>query len=45
MDQEFSYLDAQREAAEAFVQSQRREGWVALSRIETTARSGEGAMV
>jgi hypothetical protein len=23
-------LDAQREAAEAFIQSQRREGWIAL---------------
>ena len=30
LDQEFSSLDAQREAAEAFIQSQRREGWVAL---------------
>jgi site-specific DNA recombinase len=30
LDQEFSSLDAQREAAEAFIQSQRREGWIAL---------------
>src|SRR5580658_757443 len=30
LDQEFSSLDAQREAAEAFIQSQRREGWVLL---------------
>jgi len=30
LDQEFSSLDAQREAAEAFIQSQRREGWVAV---------------
>ena len=30
LDQEFNSLDAQREAAEAFIQSQRREGWVAL---------------
>ena len=30
LEQEFSSLDAQREAAEAFIQSQRREGWVAL---------------
>src|SRR5258708_5776285 len=30
LDQEFNSLDAQREAAEAFVQSQRREGWIAL---------------
>ena len=31
LEQEFSSLDAQREAAEAFILSQRREGWVALS--------------
>ena len=30
LDQEFNSLDAQREAAEAFVQSQRREGWIVL---------------
>jgi site-specific DNA recombinase len=30
LDQEFNSLDAQREAAEAFIQSQRREGWMAL---------------
>jgi site-specific DNA recombinase len=30
LDQEFNSLDAQREAAEAFILSQRREGWVAL---------------
>src|ERR1039457_3652118 len=30
LDQEFNSLDAQREAAEAFIRSQRREGWVAL---------------
>jgi len=30
LDQEFNTLDAQREAAEAFIQSQRHEGWVAL---------------
>jgi site-specific DNA recombinase len=30
LEQEFNSLDAQREAAEAFVQSQRREGWIAL---------------
>src|SRR5215831_1594586 len=30
LEQDFSSLDAQREAAEAFVQSQRREGWIAL---------------
>ena len=30
LDQEFNSLDAQREAAEAFIRSQRREGWIAL---------------
>jgi hypothetical protein len=31
LDQEFNSLDAQREAGEAFIQSQRREGWIALA--------------
>jgi hypothetical protein len=31
LEQEFNSLDAQREAAESFIQSQRREGWIALS--------------
>jgi site-specific DNA recombinase len=30
LGQEFNSLDAQREAAEAYVASQRHEGWVAL---------------
>src|ERR1700681_1242337 len=30
LDQEFNSLDAQREAGEAFIQSQRREGWIAI---------------
>src|SRR5207248_10956489 len=30
LEQEFSSLDAQREAGEAFIQSQRREGWIGL---------------
>ncbi|MGB9459109.1 MAG: recombinase family protein [Bryobacteraceae bacterium] len=30
LDQDFNTLDAQREAAEAFIQSQRREGWIVL---------------
>src|SRR5882672_1615278 len=30
LEHEFNSLDAQREAAEAFIQSQRREGWIAL---------------
>jgi len=33
LDQEFNSLDAQREAAEAFVLSQRREGWMALPEL------------
>jgi DNA invertase Pin-like site-specific DNA recombinase len=28
LEQDFNSLDAQREAAEAFIQSQRREGWI-----------------
>ncbi len=31
LDKDFNSLDAQREAAEAFIQSQRGEGWVALT--------------
>ncbi len=31
LEQEFNSLDAQREAAEAFIKSQRREGWIAYS--------------
>jgi site-specific DNA recombinase len=30
LEQDFNSLDAQREAAQAFIQSQRREGWVGL---------------
>ena len=30
LEQEFNSLDAQREACEAFIQSQRHEGWVVL---------------
>ncbi len=33
LDQEFNSLDAQREAAEAFILSQRREGWIALPEL------------
>jgi hypothetical protein len=33
LDQEFNSLDAQREAAEAFIRSQRREGWIALPQL------------
>ena len=30
LDQEYNTLDAQRDSAEAFIRSQRHEGWVAL---------------
>jgi site-specific DNA recombinase len=33
LEQEFNSLDAQREAAEAFIHSQRREGWVVLPEL------------
>ena len=31
LDQEFNSLDAQRECAEAYIRSQRAEGWMALT--------------
>ena len=37
LDQEFNSLDAQREACEAFVASQRAEGWVLVQTVMTTA--------
>jgi site-specific DNA recombinase len=33
LDQEFNSLDAQREAAESFIRSQRREGWIVLPEL------------
>ena len=30
LDQEFNSLDAQREAAESYIQSQKSEGWICL---------------
>jgi site-specific DNA recombinase len=33
LEQEFNSLDAQREASLAFIQSQRREGWIALPEL------------
>ena len=33
LDQDFNTLDAQREAAEAFILSQRREGWIAMPQL------------
>ena len=39
LEQEFNSLQAQREACEAFIDSQRHEGWVACARLMTTAGS------
>ena len=36
LDQEFNSLQAQREACEAFITSQKGEGWQTLPRITTT---------
>ena|ERR1700733_2596990 len=33
LEQDFNTLDAQREAAESFIQSQRQEGWVVVPRL------------
>src|SRR5258707_6272282 len=33
LDQDFNSLDAQREACEAFIASQKREGWVLIDEI------------
>ena len=33
LDQEFNSLDAQREASEAFIASQKAEGWVCLPKL------------
>ena len=33
LEREFNSLDAQREGAEAYIQSQRQEGWIALPEI------------
>ena len=42
LDQEFNSLDAQRDAAEAFIMSQRAEGWACLP-AERTPLAGQGA--
>jgi len=39
LEQEFNSLQAQREACEAFVTSQRHEGWVCLRAVMMTAGS------
>ena len=33
LEQEFNSLDAQREACEAFIRSQRHEGWIVLPEL------------
>ena len=33
LEQDFNTLDAQREAVESFIQSQRNEGWVVVPRL------------
>ena len=44
LDQDFNSLDAQREAAEAYIASQKHEGWVALDdRYDDAAISGATA--
>jgi site-specific DNA recombinase len=42
LDQAFNTLDAQREAAEAFVDSQRHEGWTALTQKYDDGGIGRG---
>ncbi len=39
LEQDFNSLDAQREACEAFIRSQKHEGWVVYRRCTTTAAS------
>ncbi|TWT51754.1 hypothetical protein KOR42_34410 [Thalassoglobus neptunius] len=39
LEQEFNTLDAQREAAEAYIQSMKHEGWICLPSDSTTAGS------
>jgi hypothetical protein len=42
LEQEFNSLDAQREACEAYIVSQRHAGWVALATCTTTAACPAG---
>ena len=44
LDQEFNSLDAQREACEAYITSQRRAGWVALPDIYDDGGLSGGTM-
>jgi hypothetical protein len=49
LDQEFNSLDAQREACEAYIVSQRHAGWIALgdmfgdAKLETEGKTDEAA--
>ena len=44
LEQEFNSLDAQREACEAFVRSQRHEGWIILPQLYDDAGYSGGTM-
>lgn len=44
MEQDFNSLDAQREACEAYIRSQRSEGWVALARMYDDGGFSGGTM-
>ena len=44
LEQEFDSLDAQREACEAFVRSQRHEGWIILPQLYDDAGYSGGTM-
>ncbi len=39
LDQQFNSLDAQREAAEAYIRSQKCEGWKSFTTVTTTEAS------
>ena len=44
LDQEFNSLDAQRDAAEAFIMSQRAEGWACLPDLYVDGGFSGGSM-
>ena len=44
LEQDFNSLDAQREACEAYVASQRSEGWIALSKMYDDGGFSGGTM-
>ena len=44
LDQEFNSLDAQREAAEAYIKSQAHEGWVCLKQAYDDGGYSGGSM-